>query len=107
MFGSAQFGSDGNSSGPRSGKCVALIGDQSDHGGSLISTNQDGTLNVSGGLVCVEGALHSCPLPFHGITSVSAITIKTYQNGKLILTQGAFAGCGARIIRVDRKVYIE
>lgn len=107
MFGSFQFGSNEGSGGRGGGRAISLIGDLSDHGGVLIVTNQDGSLNVDGVQVCVEGALHSCPIEGHGVKAVQAVAIKTYHNGKLILTQGALAGCGARILRVDRKVYVE
>ncbi len=107
MFGSFQFGADENSGGQRVGRAVSILGDSSDHLGSLVSHNQDGTLNLNGELICVEGALHSCPIEGHGKTPMSAITIRTFHNGKLIITQGAMAGCGAKMIRVDRKVYVE
>lgn len=88
-------------------KKIALLGDGSSHGGTLISTNQDGTFKVAGVGVCLSGCLHSCPVLFHGTTAVSAVTTKTYHNGKLIVTEGAVAGCGAIISPPDRKVYIE
>jgi len=89
------------------GKKVVLLGDSSDHGGTVVSHNQDGRFKVKGIEVAVEGASHSCPIPGHGVTSISAVTIKSYCNGKLILTEQAVAGCGARLTPPDRKVYIE
>jgi len=88
-------------------KRIALIGDPSNHGGSLISTNQDGRFNVGGTLVCANGCLHSCPIGGHGVTAVSAVTTKSYVNGKLIVTEQAVAGCGAVITPPDRGVYVE
>lgn len=88
-------------------KKVALVGDGSDHGGSLISSGQDGSLKVGGVAAAVEGAQHSCPVKGHGVTSVIAVTTKSYHNGKLILTEEATAGCGAKLSPVDRSVYIE
>ena len=35
-------------------KRVACLGDGSDHGGTLISTNQDGRLKVAGIVVCAS-----------------------------------------------------
>ena len=55
----------------------------------------------------VNGAQHSCPIIGHGTTTITAITIKSYINGKLILTAGATAGCGAKMTPPDRKVYVE
>jgi len=102
LFGSTEFLSTGNL-----GRKIACVGDGSDHGGSIINSNQDGTFIVAGIDVAVEGAQHSCPIEGHGITPITAVVIKSYHNGKLILTQGARAGCGARIIPSDRKVYVE
>lgn len=86
---------------------VSVVGDLSDHGGYIINSNQDGTLFVDGKEVVVAGALHSCPKDGHGITSITPVVTKTYQNGKLIITSDAICGCGAKIISPDRKVYIE
>lgn len=86
---------------------VALLGDSSNHGGTLISSNQDGTVDVGGVAVCVNGCLHSCPIPGHGVTPVSAVTTKSFINGKLIVTQGAISGCGAVITPPGRGVTFE
>lgn len=88
-------------------KKVACLGDTSSHGGTVITHNQDGTLLVKGNLVAVEGAQHSCPIDGHGTTVISAVTVKSFHNGKLILTEDAVAGCGAKLTPSDRKVYIE
>ena len=89
------------------GRVVAVLGDPSNHGGTLISTNQDGRYTLRGQVVCANGCLHSCPIPGHGVTAVSAVTSKSYVNGKLIVTYGAVAGCGAVITPPDRKHYAE
>lgn len=119
-------------------KRIACVGDTSDHGGEIISSNQDGTLvigsgsagasgaggegqygtitygspaegggGVEGAVVAVHGAQFSCPI--HGIHNINAVTIKTYHNGRLILTEGAVveAPCLANITPPDRKIYIE
>jgi len=88
-------------------KNIALLGDPSDHGGTLVSTNTDNTFDVGGTQVCADGCDHSCPIPFHGTTSVTAVTVKSYVNGKLIITTNAVAGCGAKITPPDRHVYVE
>lgn len=91
------------------GKRVVCVGDKSSHGGTVITANTDGMLNIHGVLVAVQGALHSCPIIGHGITPIVAVTTKSLHNGKLILTQGcaAQAPCGALIQPTDRKVYVE
>lgn len=84
---------------------IAVLGDTSTHSGTLITTNQDNRCKVKGINVCVHGCLHSCPI--HGVTAVSAITTRSFINGKLIITWDAVAGCGARIRPPDRHVYVE
>lgn len=86
---------------------IALLGDGSDHGGELTSTNQDGSFVVNAGLVCAHGCEHTCPIEGHGKTAVTAVTTRSFINGKLIITQGATAGCGATITPPDRGVYVE
>lgn len=88
-------------------KRIALIGDSSDHGGVLVSTNQTGSLKVNDIAVAVAGATHSCPIPGHGATLMTAVTIRTYHEGKLILTESAMAECGALLVPQDRGVYVE
>lgn len=88
-------------------KIVACLGDGSSHGGTLVSTNQDGRYKLKGIVVCADQCTHSCPIPTHGRTPVTAITTKSYVNGKLIITNGAKAGCGAVVQAPDRKHYAE
>ena len=86
---------------------IALLGDPSSHGGTLTSTNQDGTVDVATIPICVSGCNHSCPIIGHGTTTVTAITTKTLINGKLVITTGAVAGCGAVINPPDRQINVE
>ena len=86
---------------------IARLGDTSDHNGTIISTNQDGTVKANGIDIAVNGAMHSCPIQNHGITSITAITTKTYINGKLVVTIGAVAGCGATISTGSPDVFAE
>lgn len=85
---------------------VACVGDTSSHGGTIISSGQDGTVLAGGDVIAVEGALHSCPIDGHGVTPVYPIIRKTFINGKLIVTDGARAGCGAVMNPPDRKVKV-
>jgi len=77
------------------GQHVVRLGDPSDHGGSMITA--DAHYKADGIQACVNGDLHSCPIPGHGVTSVSASTSITSSNGKKILRVGDVAGCGAVI----------
>jgi len=87
-----------------SGLPICALGDGSSHGGTLISYIQDGTVMVDGIPICNNGSLHSCPIPGHGVTPVTAIATITKVQGLLILTQGAIAGCGAIMTPPDRGV---
>lgn len=89
------------------GKRIAVIGDPSTHGGVLSDSGGNALLKCNGVYVAVDGASHACPVPFHGTTPVVAITVKTRVNGKLIITYGAQAGCGAIITPPARHVSIE
>lgn len=86
---------------------IALLGDGSSHGGSLVSANQDGRFTVAGTPVCAHGCSHSCPIPGHGVTPVSAVTTRSRVNGRLIVTEGAVAGCGAVVTPPERSVGVE
>ena len=86
---------------------IARLGDPSNHGGSIVDTNADDTVLANGIPVAVDGAQHSCPITGHGTTSVSPIAIKTSVNGKLVITVGAQAGCGAIISDGSPNVFVE
>ena len=93
-------------------RTIACLGDTSTHGGTIITTNNNNKLLTKNIPVAVNGAMHSCPQFYgpgapHGTTPITAVTIKSYQDGKLILTQGAVAGCGAIITPPDRQHYVE
>lgn len=89
------------------GKKIAVLGDTSDHGGELITTNTDGSVTVDGIPVCVEGCIHRCAIGGHGDTAVTAVTVKSRVNGLLVVTEFAQAGCGALIQPVGRGVEVE
>jgi uncharacterized Zn-binding protein involved in type VI secretion len=89
-------------------KKVACVGDTSSHGGTIISSNQDGTLRVKGSIVAVEGAILRCGNPLHGDVAINtAGTSKTKHNSKKIVVEGGTATCGAVIQCADRQTYIE
>jgi len=86
---------------------VSRLGDGSSHGGSIVSTNQDNTVTANGIPIAVQGSQHSCPIIGHGTTSITPITVKTMINGKLVITIGAQAGCGAVINEGSPTVFAE
>jgi uncharacterized Zn-binding protein involved in type VI secretion len=74
---------------------IARLGDTSDHGGYLISAA--GRANANGLQIAVNGDFHSCPIPFHGTTAVTATSTKTFSNGVAVLRGGDKAACGASL----------
>ena len=74
---------------------VACVGDPASHPGTISTSNQDGTLKVSGDVVAVNGALFACTIPGHGTTAITSVITKSFHNGKLVVTEGAVAVCGA------------
>jgi len=117
--GSGSSGMGGGAAGPgKIGNRIACLGDESTHNyrgkkGYIFTTGTDiygnDTCIAEGLPVAIEGALHNCPVPGHGIQKINAITIKSYYQGKLILTEGAVvdAPCGAVIKPQNRKIYVE
>lgn len=84
---------------------VARLNDTSDHGGTIISASSDVKANGLG--VARQGDMHQCPISGHGTTPLTPITTKTKANGKLIITVGAKAGCGATIVTGSPNVKAE
>jgi uncharacterized Zn-binding protein involved in type VI secretion len=74
---------------------VARLGDPSDHGGSIISSAS--LTKVNGILVARIGDLHSCPIPGHGITSITTGSNKFTCEGAIVAVVGSVCGCGATI----------
>lgn len=107
LFGDDLFAEIGSGSSTSTlGKPIACLGDSSTHGGKIIYPGQL-TVWAGNAPVAVSGALHSCPIPYHGTTAITPITLKTYAGGKLIVTLGAIAGCGAIIIPKYRDIGVE
>jgi uncharacterized Zn-binding protein involved in type VI secretion len=81
-----------------SAKIVAVLGDGSTHGGTIVSTNQDGRATLANIAIAVYGANHSCPIIGHGTTTIeeNCSTVTTI-NGKAVVIYGSVAGCGAII----------
>lgn len=89
----------------RKARRVACVGDSATHSGQIITSGQDGTVFAAGAVIAVNGAMFQCNISGHGTTPITSIIKKTYINGKLIVTEGAVAGCGAIMKPIDRKVY--
>lgn len=72
---------------------IIRLGDSSNHGGTMVSASSV-NFQVNGKKVCVNGDMHSCPIPYHGTTAVSSACSVT-SGGQPILHVGNVAGCGA------------
>lgn len=84
-------------------RVVACVGDPASHPGSITVSGQVGNKLYVGGLeVAVDGATFHCN--DHGDQTIHAIITKTKCGGKLLITAGAVAGCGAIIRPPNRKV---
>ena len=85
---------------------VALLGDGSSHGGSIISSGQDGSVKAEGKEIPVAGAMHSCPIEDHGVTAINSNLDDNWLiNGKKVVLEGSVAGCGAVIISSAVKTF--
>jgi uncharacterized Zn-binding protein involved in type VI secretion len=85
---------------------VARLGDHSSHGGTIISS---GTLvrdSRDGKLVARKGDLHSCPIPYHGITAIITASPKVRSQGKAVAAITSIAGCGAIITTGSLQTYV-
>jgi uncharacterized Zn-binding protein involved in type VI secretion len=75
---------------------VARLGDTTDHGGVIITASDDVTVN--GIRVARKGDLHSCPIPWHGVTEIVTGCDTIFANGKPVARIGDVTGCGATIV---------
>lgn len=80
---------------------VARIGDTSDHGGVIITSCSITT--AGGALIARIGDLHSCPIPFHGVTPILTGSPAYGVEGQACARgdgsgASSVCGCGALII---------
>lgn len=85
-------------------KKIACMGDPASHPGSIVTSGQadDGFL-INGEIIAVAGAAFACQIEGHGTTLITPVVVRTKKNGKLVITEGAVAGCGAVIVPPERK----
>ena len=74
----------------------ARLGDTSSHGGTIITGSV--TTFVNGRPVARMGDLHVCPIPGHGVTSITTGSMNTATDGRPNARLGDIAGCGAMIV---------
>jgi uncharacterized Zn-binding protein involved in type VI secretion len=72
-----------------------MLGDRTNHGGTIISGAAK-TL-VNGMPAARVGDLHSCPLEGHGVTPIATGSSKTMIEGQPAARIGDRTGCGAVI----------
>lgn len=79
---------------------VARLGDKSSHGGTIITSGQK--MICEGIKVARVTDLHSCPIPFHGVTPIVTGSPNHIVEGQQCARgnggQGSVTGCGAIII---------
>lgn len=83
---------------------IVRLGDNSSHGGSMITAN--GRFKVNGIQACVNGDLHSCPIPGHGTTAIVSVS-PTKSNGQCVSKIGDQVGCGAVIVSGSQNSFID
>jgi uncharacterized Zn-binding protein involved in type VI secretion len=88
-------------------KKIACLGDPASHPGTINTSGQSGLKKAGGSVIAVLGATFACLIPYHGTTPITPITTKSRIEGKLIITEGATAGCGAVIAPSPRQVFVE
>jgi uncharacterized Zn-binding protein involved in type VI secretion len=82
---------------------ISRLGDSSNHGGTIITASSD--MFVDGIAVARLGDLHSCPIPYHGITPIIAASSTNFNDTKGIARIGDKVGCGATIIQGSSKSF--
>jgi len=83
---------------------VALLGDSSSHGGTIITSNQDGSVKAETKVIPVQGAILSCPI--HGPSSITSNLDEDWLiNGKKVVLDGSVASCGATIVSSALKTF--
>lgn len=89
------------------GRLIARLGDNTDHGAVIVTTNQDGTVFCEGKEVAVDGAT----IAPHGDPGHSPLTItddlatKLFVNGKAVVLNDSVAGDGAIVIAGSVKTF--
>jgi uncharacterized Zn-binding protein involved in type VI secretion len=78
---------------------IARLGDPSSHGGTITSAST--TVFADGIGVARSGDEHTCPT--HGKSALNSIVTATHANGRLVITVGSTAGCGAIITSGSEK----
>ncbi len=75
---------------------IVRLGDTSSHGGTVISSASKWM--CEGKLIARKGDLHSCPIPGHGVTPITAGSAKFKCEGDPVARHGDSTGCGATLI---------
>ena len=79
-------------------RAIARLGDSTDHGVNIITTNQDGTVFCEGKEVAVSGATIAAHFsdPTHPVNPIlTNLATKLFINGKAVVLIGSIANCGA------------
>jgi uncharacterized Zn-binding protein involved in type VI secretion len=85
---------------------VARLGDLSSHGGTIISSGTKVRDSADGKLISRKSDLHSCPIPYHGITPIITASSRVRSQGKAVAAITSVCGCGAVILRGSMATYV-
>lgn len=77
-------------------KGFVLLGDNTTHGGEVISASS--TMIVNGKTVALIGDKISCPVPGHGINNIIEGSPEWSSDGKAIVVDGCHCECGCQVI---------
>lgn len=84
---------------------VIVLGDKTDHGGTVISASS--TLVVGGVKAALVGDFVSCPIPGHGISSINEGAESWFSDGEALAIEGGVCGCGCKLIASRTDFIIE
>ena len=88
-----------------SSRAIARLGDSSDHGAAIVSTNQDGTVFCEGAEVAVAGATLAPHSDHSPLTINGNLATKLFINSKAVVLNGSITGCGASVIAGATKTF--
>ena len=85
-------------------RAVVRLGDSSSHGGTVITASS--RMRVGGVPVARIGDLHSCPVPGHGVTTITAGAARCKVEGSPVARDGDVVGCGAVLVASQVRVVV-
>lgn len=75
---------------------VGILGSVSSHGGIIVTGNP--LFLANGSPIAIVGAIHTCPIPGHGVNIIVTGSSMVRAAGSPVATLGSICSCGAVII---------